>query len=204
MQRMEWVKSFSDLWQRGSFLLWTLALAAMSALMVGGAFVFFLPDASQDILTYIPKVAVAAVVLVVFAAAKTLQERGVRTLAFVPNEGQSFWHLAPQKDGRRLTQIALHGVATNTSKGPIYLADVRLLLPGGKRTNSRHIITQAQNSNLFSSDHAIPAGGRSEFSAHFFVDGFVDEQAAQKTFVIGVSDQVGHWHRVRFPNLRRT
>jgi hypothetical protein len=201
---VEWLKSLAEIWERGSLLLWGVAAAALAALIVAGAFTFFWPNASTSVVDFIPQIAVGSAALVVLAAFKTYQERSVRTLVFVTNVGQSFFHLAPQNDGRELTQVALRGRATNTSTAPIYLADVRLVSPRGRRTVHKHIFTQAQNNSMFGSDHVIPSGHRAELSADFFIEGFVGDGTQEQTFVIAVSDQLGHWHRVRFAKLRHT
>lgn len=201
---VEWLKSLADLWERGSLLLWGVAAAALAAMVMAGACAFFWPAASAGVVGLIPQIAVVCAALVVLAAFKTYQERSVKTLVFVMNEGQSFFHLAPQKDGRELTQLALRGRATNTSKVPIYLVDVRLVSPRGRRTVHKHIFTQAQNNNVFGSDHAIPSGYRAEFSADFFIEGFIGDGTQEQTFVIAVSDQLGYWHKIRLAKLRHT
>jgi hypothetical protein len=65
------------------------------------------------------------------------------------------------------------------------------------------IFTQENGGRYFGSDYAIPPGGRSGFSAHFFADGFVGTPGKPLTIVISVSDHFGRWHKVKFPNLIR-
>ncbi len=195
------LKPLVDLWRHGSLLLWALAIAALSALLVIGALADFTPTFAAPLLPNMPSLAVAIVVLIVFAGFKTYQESNVRTLALVPNSGQSFWSPAPQKDGRELTQIALRGSVTNITEEAIYLTDVKLVSPRGRRALQKHADV-GQPGSMFSPESFVPAKGRADYSAHFFVEGFIGQKGEERTIVIAVSDQFGHWHRVRYPNLR--
>jgi hypothetical protein len=196
-----WFKSATDLWERGSLFLWALAIAAFISL---GLFsTLALVDPALGTLAWTPWFGVATVVLVCLAAFKTYQERTIKTLHFIPDDQQSFWHHAPQVDGRKLTQIALRGRVTNIAAQPMYPAAVVLRSPRGQRTVHRLIFTEEHGGRYYGSDYAIPAGERTGFSAHFFANGFLGTPGEPLTIVISVSDQFGHWHRVKFPKLTR-
>ena len=196
-----WFKSAFDLWDRGSLFLWALAVAALLGL---GLFsVLAIVDPALGTLAWTPWCGLALIVLVCLAAFKTYQERTVKTLHFIPDEQQSFWHHAPQPDGRKLTQIALRGRVTNISARPMYPAAVVLISPRTKRTVHRLIFTEEHGGRFYGDNYAIPPNERTGFSAHFFANGFVGTPGKPLTIVISVSDQYGHWHKVKFPNLLR-
>lgn len=196
-------KTLTELWSHGSLFLWALAVAALASLLVLGAFAFFTPTLAAPMASQMPALAVAAVVLLVFAGFKTYQEHSVKTLVLIANPAQSFWSRARQPDGRELTQMHLSGSATNTTQEPIYLTDVKLIVPRWHRAVVKHVIV-GQRGGVFSSDDFIPAKLRADFAADFFVEGFIGENGERRNIVLAVSDQFGHWHRVRYPDLRST
>jgi hypothetical protein len=123
-----------------------------------------------------------------------------RALVLLPNEAQSFAHHAPQQDGRKLTQIAVRGWATNTTNTALYPTLVRLSRPFGVKATSNFIITQGPG-GMFSHEHPVQPGGRRAISAHFFVEGFVGKPGRPLRVVIKVCDNFGRWHPWVFPTL---
>lgn len=197
---VKWLSSALQIWERGSLFLWALATAALLALLALVGFSIFKP--APGIATLMLWVSIGFVVLVVLAGFKTYQERTVRTLVFVIDDMQSFWHHAPQPDGRELTQIALRGRVTNVTKQPIYPTEIRLLSPCKGRVRQKNIFTEHEGGRVYGSDNAVGPGTRAGFSAHFFVDGFLGKSGKPMTIVVSISDQLGHWHRVTFRDLR--
>lgn len=191
--------SVLELWRRGSLLLWALGVASLLTTLILALAAYLRPD--LDTLHWLPAAVIATAVFFVLAAFKTYQERTYRTLVFIPDDAQSFWSHAPQPNGRKLTQIALRARATNISGQPIYPSDVRLLSPRPKRVVQRLIFTEQETGRTYGSNNAISPGSRGNISAHFFADGFVGEEGKPLTIVVSVSDQLGHWHKVRFQNL---
>ncbi|THD60776.1 hypothetical protein [Phenylobacterium sp.] len=187
------------LWERGSLFLWALAIALISVGVLSLSLGLYLPDFHPGAWpVWVLALGLGCLILALF---KTYQERTIKTLVFFPNIQQSFWHHAPQTDGRKLTQIALRGRMTNVSNQPIYPSEVKLVRPRS-RVEHKILMTQEQGGPTYSSNFAVPPGDRGQFSAHFFVDGFVGAPPKPYTVVISVCDQLGHWHRVRFVNLR--
>lgn len=198
---VKWLGTTLQVWERGSLFLWALGVAASVALLLLGAAAFFVPAVAS--ISWLPILAAVAVIFLVLASFKTYQERSIKTLVFIPDEMQSFWHHAPQPNGRKLTQIALRGRVTNTSSKPIYPADIELISPRTKRVVQRNIFTEHEGGRVYGSDNAIAPGKRAGFSAHFFADGFVGTEGRPLTIVVSISDQLGHRHKVKFPNLIR-
>ncbi len=194
-------KSILGLWDRGSLILWALALAAVIALGFASAFAIFAPEFGT--LQWTPWCGLAFIIFACLAGAKTYQERTVKTLHFIPDDQQSFWHHAQQPDGRELTQIALRGRVTNLWDRPLYPAAVRLVSPRGSRAIHRLIFTEEHDGRFYGSDYPIPPGERVGFSAHFFADGFIGTPGKPLSITISVSDQFGHWHNVKIPDLTR-
>lgn len=123
-----------------------------------------------------------------------------RALVLLPDESQSFAHHAPQQDGRKLTQIAVRGWATNTTDTALYPTLVRLSRPFGAKATSNFIITQGAG-DMFSSENPVLPGARRKLSAHFFLKGFVGKPGRPLRVVIKVCDNFGRWHRWVFPAL---
>ena len=196
---VSWTNSISRLWERGSLFLWAVGTAAGIAFLVLVGVEICEPQIVP--IVWILIFGLITLVFVVLAAFKTWHEKNIRTLVFFPNEARSFWNHAPQPNGQRLTQIALHGRITNVSSQPIYPTEVRLVRPRS-RTVQRNIFTESGSGRVYGSNFAIAPAGRSQFSAHFFADGLVGRAGRPLTVVIEVSDQLGHWHRVTFPDLR--
>jgi len=65
----------------------------------------------------------------------------------------------------------------------------------------RHVLTEHEDGRVYGFDNAVPVGGRSGFSAHFFVEGFIGKSDIPITVKISISDQFGHWHIVTFADL---
>lgn len=121
-----------------------------------------------------------------------------RALVLLPDEAQSFAHHAPQQDGRKLTQIAVRGWATNTTGTQLYPTLVRLSRPFSVKATSNFVVTQGAH-NMFSRDNPVQPGERREVSAHFFVEGFVGKPGRPMRVVIKVCDNFGRWHPWVFP-----
>lgn len=171
-------------------------LTILSALL---GIVAFIPGNT----TWRPWLIGGALILLIIAGIKIFWNRNNKTLIFIPNEMQSFWSHAPQPDGRKLTQIGLSGIVTNTSSNQLlYLADIKLLSPRTKRTHSKFIDTVHHN-RVDDKDRPIFAGERREFSGHFFVDGFIGTPRKPLTLVILITDNLGNSYKVKFPKLSR-
>jgi hypothetical protein len=121
-------------------------------------------------------------------------------LILLPDESQSFAHHAPQQDGRKLTQIAVRGWATNTTDTPLYPTLVRISRPFGLKATSHFIMTQG-GGGTFGRDHPVQPQQRREITAHFFVEGFVGKPGRPLRVVIKVCDNLGRWHPWVFPTL---
>jgi hypothetical protein len=188
-----------QMWERGSILLWALAAASLFAgLAMTGAIYYRVAPLK-------PELAAAFIIgcgaLAIVAGFKRHQERSIVSLALVPNAAQSFWHHTPQQDGRKLTQIALSGWATNCTDRPLYPSLVRNTSPFGTKTESEFVITQGPDNRTFGSAHPVQPGDRREISAHFFAKGFIGRQDHPLRVVVSVCDNLGRWHKWVFPQL---
>ncbi|MBN9588464.1 MAG: hypothetical protein J0G99_05585 [Alphaproteobacteria bacterium] len=189
------------LWKRGSLLLWALGSAALVSAIALVAYALLSADQSAQ--AWVPVAFVIAIVLLILAGFKTYQEKTIATMVFHLDDSSSFWHHAPQPDGREYTQIALRGRVTNVTAVPIYPTDVRLIHPRTNRVVQRLIFTEHEGGRGYGSDNAIAPGARSGFSVHFFAESFVGNPGKPMKLVIKVSDQLGHWHKVACTDLWR-
>ena len=187
-------KWWENNWVQGLIILG--ALAGILAMLLA-----FFPSASNFANQW-PWFAVGASVLLALAGLKIYLEQNKKALIFIPDEMQSFWHHAPQPDGRELTQISLRGYVTNTSRQALFLANIHLISPRTKRTHQRFIFTVHHNA-VDSSDRPIMAGERTEFSGHFFADGFLGKPGKPMTIIVSITDNLGKRHKVKFPSLWR-
>ena len=163
----------------------------------------------SPLITFIPSIAnwwpwfaIGACILFVIAAFKIYIKRSNKSLVFIPDEMKSLWHHAPQPDGRKLTQISLSGYVTNTSNKSLHLADIRLVSPRARRTHQKFIYTVHHNA-VDSSDRPIMPSERTEFSGHFFAEGFMGIPNKPMTIVVVITDNLGRRYRVKFPSLWR-
>ncbi|MDE1945354.1 MAG: hypothetical protein KGI78_03595 [Patescibacteria group bacterium] len=183
-------------WDKG----WVQAIFFISAVVgiIGFLFIFFPPHTfSFDLAGWL--LATVAFVLLVFIAYK---RRPREPLVFIQDDVQSFWHLAPQPDGRRLTQVNLRGHVTNTSSKPLYLAKIDLISPKGRTRVEPSKFIFTVRDNVASSDQPIRPGERTGFAGHFFVEGEIGTKGQPLTIRVAITDNLGHVHKITFVDIK--
>ena len=118
------------LWERGSFLLW--AFLAVGA-FIGFVTLAFVEPSNPTLLLLL----VASIIFTIFAVLK----RTIQTVRLVPNEVQSYYHVARQPNGMMNTQIVIDLRVFNISEKSIGLPNVKLLRPKSHATVSSKAVT---------------------------------------------------------------
>jgi hypothetical protein len=90
---------------------------------------------------------------------------------------------------------------TNITTQFIYPSVVKLNSPRTKRVVQQIIFTEHPRGRVYG-DNAVAPGARKGFDVNFVVEGFVGVPGKPLTVIFSVGDQFGHWHKVKFPNLR--
>lgn len=148
-------------------------------------------------------IVVAVFLIILFVGFKIFRGKDKETLIFIPDEMQSFWHHAPQPDGRKLTQILLNGFVTNISNRELFLDDIHLITPRAKKTRQRFIFTVHENA-VDSKEKPIFPGEHTEFNGSFFIDEFLGKVCKPMAIVVSITDNLGKRHKVKFHSLWRT
>jgi hypothetical protein len=188
----KWTDSIHDLWAGESFFLLAIGVAALLA----GVVAFFLKNTQVASWLFI-----AAVFFLIVGFFKRYHEQNVRTLVFIPDEIRSFWHHAPQPDGRKLTQFGFRGYVTNVTSKPLQLGKIKLISPKSKQQHQEFIFTVHDNRVDASHVPLLPSV-RTVFDSAFFVDGFFGTSGKPLKVVVSVCDHLGHWHKIKFKKLR--
>lgn len=196
----------ATVWQRGALLLWTLAAACLMTLAaLLAAARWHLGNGDDSVTSYGIGLAVASLVLIVFAISKTYSERAAelagRPLALIANEQQSQWGQAKQPSGEIITHISLRFQAANLSDGSIMLSAVRLARPWVRRKWIRQTMLSVRSpgGQEYGLEFPIPPRSLTQASAHFVIDCPVGRIGKTLRAVIRVQDHAGKWYKLVFP-----
>ncbi|HDR8982114.1 TPA: hypothetical protein QDA89_000985 [Burkholderia vietnamiensis] len=119
-----------------------------------------------------------------------------KSLAFVPRDGECWWHLAKQNDDTYVSQVALRIDVSNQGDNPLVLFKVRLVRPIWHGKILAAMATLPNAHNLHSSNHPVPARAVSMTSVHFMVRGKLAWQARPLKVVVAITDQTGARYRI--------
>lgn len=191
------------LWERGSLLLWALAVGAFVCflvLVVGAQISAPFVDANK---IASPWLLLASIIFATFAGLKQYQERTVQTVQLVPSETQSFYGVVKQSDGTVTTQIAVRMDVFNISEKSIWLPGLKLLHPKSHApVLQKAVFVQHQSSHLYG-PYELPAGARTPGSADFMIQAELGDQIARRGVRLCIEDQFGHRHIINLPNIRK-
>ena len=185
------------LWDRGSILLWTFAIAAFCCFVVLSAIALTgLPSFVQANNTISPWLLLASIIFAIFAALKYLQERTVKTIRLFPIEDQSFCHRAPQKDGSVHTQISIHMEVSNISEKSIWLPDFKLLRP---KTDAPVLVKR-----IILGQEPLPPGEKAEGQLLLIIQTDLTAKIVRRGISLYIQDQLGHRHKLNIPYIRNS
>ncbi len=198
-------EAISSFWGRSALLLWCLALCAIAALAVLWVGKHFEIDGAAELFhQYGVTLALAGVLLTIFASFKTYAERPKPTIILLPVDDESHWGQATQPDGRVVTQFSVKFQATNVTDGTIKLSEIALRRPWVRRRSilTRMLLFKDPNSRYYGSAHPVPAHTLSFGSATIIVDRPVGRKGKPIRIVVALRDHAGRGHKVVFPYLR--
>ena len=141
----------------------------------------------------------------IFGIWRKLQDRPKPTVYLIPEDGQSFWAQSRQKDGRVTTQFCFRMQATDLTDEPIKLSALRLIRPRIRRSDddlARHVLTRHSDNNVYGFEFPIMPKAVSQASCDIIIDRPIGKPGSRITAIVGVSDQRGQWHNVKFRKLR--
>jgi hypothetical protein len=132
---------------------------------------------------------IIAFICAVLGIFKKHQENTIRTLVFVPNDTDSFWHPVLQTDGRKFTQIRLCGRVTNIHTQPICLTAIQLISPKKCKVVEK---------NIYPNKHAIFSSSWTEFDSNFFIENLIGKLGKPLSIIVSITDQIGNSHKVKY------
>ena len=184
-------------WDRGSTVLWPVAIASFSGFVVLSALALTRsPPYVQANNIASPWFLIVSIGFAIFAVLKQYQERTVQTVHLFPIEVQSFCHRAVQNDGSVTTQIAIHMEVFNISEKPIWLPDVKLLRPKTHAPVLVKIITIGE-------EHlSLPPGEKAEGQVLLIIQADLAPEIVRRGISLYIQDQLGHKHKLKLPNIR--
>lgn len=188
----KWLSSVIQLWGGESIFILALGVATLLA----GITAFLLKNTRAASWSF-----VLSVFFLALSLFKKYQENNKKTCVFIPDEVRSFWHHAPQPDGRELTQFGLKGSVTNTTDHPLHLCKIKLLSPKSKRQYQEFIFT-VHNNRVDTGEMPLVPNTRTDFDTCFFAEGLLGKKGKSLSTVVSVCDQFGNWHKIKFSKLR--
>jgi hypothetical protein len=194
------------LWDRGSLLLWALAIGTFVGFVVLAAVALTgSPTFVQANDTASPWLLLASIIFAAFAGLKQYQERTIQTVRLVPNEMQSYYHRAIQADGSVNTQITIYLEVFNIGEKSIWLPDLKLLRP---RSHAPVLIKAVslkdQSGVYYGSRYELPPGAKTPGSVLLMIQGDLMDQIAQQGVKLCIGDQFGHRHILKLASIRRS
>jgi hypothetical protein len=194
------------LWDRGSLLLWALAVGAFVGFVVLAAVALTgSPTFVQANDTASPWLLLASIIFAAFAGLKHYQERTIQTVRLVPNELQSYYHRAIQADGSVNTQITIYLEIFNISDKSVWLPDLKLLRPKSHApVLTKAVSLKDQSSDYYGSRYELPPSARTNGSAILMIQGDLTDQIARQGIKLCIEDQFGHRHILKLANIRRS
>ena len=195
----------SKLWDRGSLLLWALAIGTflgfvvLAALALTGSSTFVQANSTAS-----PWLLLASIILATFAALKQYQERTVQTVRLAPNETQSFCHRAVQPDGSVFTQISIRMEVFNISEKSIWLPVLKLLRPRSHASVLTKMVMLQEQSSAYYGPYELPPGTKTRGSVDLMIREDLMDQIARRGVTLCIEDQFGHKHKLRLANLRKS
>ena len=180
------------LWERESFLLW--AFLAVGA-FIGFVTLAFVEPSNPTLLLLL----VASIIFTMFAVLK----RTIQTVRLVPNEVQSYYHVARQPNGMMNTQIVIDLRVFNISEKSIWLPNVKLLRPKSHATVSFKAVTLRDLAANLHGHYALPPHATTDGSVDLMIQEDLSEQLAHRGVGLCIEDQFGHRHKLNLPNLRK-
>jgi hypothetical protein len=196
------VAEITKLWERGSFLLWALAIGTFAGFLVLAAIALTgSPPFVQANNLASPWLLLASTGLAALAAFKHYQERSTQTVRLVPNEVQSSYHAAKQPNGMMNTQIIIDMQVFNISDKSIWLPNVKLLRPKSPWMALSKVVTLREQSSAYHGTYELPPGAKTNGSVHFMIQGDLTDQIARRGVKLCIEDQFGHKHKLNLPNL---
>jgi hypothetical protein len=120
-----------------------------------------------------------------------------RALRLVPLHGQSFWHVAKQRDDSYNSQIGLQVEAANLTDGPVRIVKVRLSRPRGYDLIHADASLPMAGSPYHDPRHPIPPHGTSTASIHVMMRGELGTQGESLRISLIVTDQFGDEYRLK-------
>ncbi len=194
------------LWDHGQNFFWAVASAgAVIFLILSAGWWFGLGAGPALFGTYGFPALILAAVGGIFGIWRKLQDRPKPTVYLIPEDGQSFWAQSRQKDGRVTTQFCFRMQATNLTDEPIKLSALRLIRPHIRRSDddlARHVLTRHPDNNVYGFEFPIMPKAVSQASCDIIIDRPIGKPGSRITAIVGVSDQRGQWHNVKFRKLR--
>jgi hypothetical protein len=193
------------LWDRGSHILWALAVAAFVGFVaLAAAALTGSPPFVQLHNMISPWLLLASIVLATLAAIRQYQERGVRTVGLFPIEAQSFCHRAVQTDGRVLTQLAIRMEVFNITDKSIWLPSLRLLRPRPHGLILQKMLVLREQSSDIHGGYELPSGAKTTGAAHLMIEGDITDTIERRGATLLIQDQFGHRHKLTLPKVRKT
>jgi hypothetical protein len=132
-----------------------------------------------------------------------------RTFHLSPDEMQSFWAMARQRDDSTTTQLVVRFLAKNLTDAPLGLVNARLIHPTirGEVIHS-DVMVRGTNSNLYGSaahsGHGVPGRSSLPGTASIMIRGTRKHPPQSAlTVVIGITDDEGNEQRLKL-SLRGT
>jgi hypothetical protein len=194
------------LWDRGSLLLWALAIASFLGFVVLAALALTgSPTFVQANDTASPWLLLASILFATFAGIRQYQERTIQTVQLFPDEQQSFYHgPIKQTDGTITTQIGIQFEVFNLTDKSIWLPDVTVIGPWSHApVRIKNVSLKDQSSNMHGC-YELPPHGRTSGSVHLMLQEDLTEQIARGGVSVTIRDQFGHRHKIKLPNIRKS
>jgi hypothetical protein len=194
------------LWDRGSLLLWALAIgsflgfAVLAALALTGS-----PTLVQANDTWSRWLLPASILLGVLALAKQYQERTIQTVKLFPDERKSYY-LGPfkQTDGSINTQIVLTFDVFNLTDKSIWLPEVTLIRPRSHApVRVKAVSLKDQSSDLYGG-YELPPHGKTRGVVNVMIQEDLTQQIAREGVAVSIKDQFGHRHKIKLLSIIRS